>query len=30
LCCFFFEIGSHKLFAWHGLEPRSSCSLPPE
>jgi hypothetical protein len=26
----FFEIGSHKLFAWAGFELRSSWSLPPE
>jgi hypothetical protein len=26
----FFEIGSHKLFAWAGFEPRFSCSLPLE
>jgi hypothetical protein len=26
----FFKIGSLKLFAQTGFEPRSSCSLPPE
>jgi hypothetical protein len=26
----FFEIGSHKLFAWAGFQPQSSWSLPPE
>jgi hypothetical protein len=25
-----FELGSHKLFAWAGLKPRSSWSLPLE
>jgi hypothetical protein len=26
----FSEIGSHELFAWAGIEPWSSCSLPLE
>jgi hypothetical protein len=29
-CEEFFKIGSHKLFAWVGFEPRSSWSLLPE
>jgi hypothetical protein len=29
-CEEFFKIGSHKLFAWVGFEPRSSWSLPSE
>jgi hypothetical protein len=30
LWCVFFEVGSHKLFAYAGFEPWSSWSLPPE